>query len=305
MLYGALVIIGLLVLWAALKQGKKHSPYLEQASPTFYEHSWGYQQQALDLQSLNNRTLGQAARQHINKLQKNLGKLAALKVLVFTLALVFIGLKLNQSVFQTSAAIIVGCVVIGGYIFAYQWFKKRQKAMFDRAFPDALNLMSSAISAGESITQAIAYVGKQLDNEVGREFKLMSVRLQLGEPEDTVFRKSCHRFPYSSFQFFIITLRANMRRGGQLKEVMSRLNRLMFNAHAMEKKKFVMTSEARMSAKIVAAIPFLFLFVLQFLSPENYAFVMHNPDGRPILYYMLVSEGIGIGIIWLLMKGVK
>ncbi|MUL06124.1 pilus assembly protein TadB, partial [Aliivibrio fischeri] len=65
------------------------------------------------------------------------------------------------------------------------------------------------------------------------------------------------------------------------------------------------TSEARASAKIVAAIPFIFLFMLQYLSPENYEFVMFNPAGRPILYYVLISESIGILIIWLLMRGVR
>ena len=73
----------------------------------------------------------------------------------------------------------------------------------------------------------------------------------------------------------------------------------------MERKKFAMTSEARISAKIVGATPFVFLFLLQFLSPENFEFIMFSEPGRPILYYMLVSETIGLAIIWALMKGVK
>ena len=177
--------------------------------------------------------------------------------------------------------------------------------MFEESFPDALNMLTSAVSAGESIMHAIMFVGKSLDGEVGKEFKVMGDRLQLGESPDSVFRKSCRRFPYPSFQFFVITLRANMSRGGQLKDVMTRLNRLMFEARAIEKKKYALTSEARTSAKIVGAIPFFFLFMLQYLSPENYEFVMFNPAGRPILYYVLISEAIGMTIIWLLMKSVR
>ena len=100
-------------------------------------------------------------------------------------------------------------------------------------------------------------------------------------------------------------MRANLQRGGQLKEVMTRLNRLMFDARAVDKKKYALTSEARASAKIVAAIPFIFLWLLQFLSPENYEFVMFDPAGRYILYYVLFSEFVGISIIWKLMKGVE
>ncbi|MGC3834547.1 type II secretion system F family protein [Moritella viscosa] len=133
----------------------------------------------------------------------------------------------------------------------------------------------------------------------------MGERLQLGETPDKVFQKSCVRYPYPTFQFFVITLRANMQRGGQLKEIITRLNRLIFDSNAIEKKKYAMTSEARASAKIVGAIPFIFLFILQYLSPENFEFVMFSDSGKPILYYVLVSELIGMSIIWSLMKGVK
>lgn len=96
-----------------------------------------------------------------------------------------------------------------------------------------------------------------------------------------------------------------MQRGGQLKDIIMRLNRLMFDARAIEKKKFALTSEARTSAKIVAAIPFIFILMLKYMNPENYEFVMFNPEGRPILYYVLGSEFIGITIVWMLMKAVK
>jgi Flp pilus assembly protein TadB len=86
---------------------------------------------------------------------------------------------------------------------------------------------------------------------------------------------------------------------------MMRLNRMMFNARSIDKKKYALTSEARTSAKIVAAIPFFFLFVLQYLSPENFEFVMFDPDGKVILYYVLISEAIGIAIVWGLMKSVR
>ncbi|CAE6877721.1 hypothetical protein ACOMICROBIO_NCLOACGD_00015 [Vibrio sp. B1ASS3] len=32
---------------------------------------------------------------------------------------------------------------------------------------------------------------------------------------------------------------------------------------------------------------------------------MFNPEGRPLLYYLVISEAIGMAIIWALMKRVK
>jgi len=211
----------------------------------------------------------------------------------------------NITFFRTHWFFVSPPIFIFSAVLGYLWLANRAKNNFESAFPDALNMLASAVSAGESIMYAIIFVGQSLDNDVGREFKLMGERLQLGETPDKVFQKSCMRYPYPTFLFFVITLRANMQRGGQLKEIISRLNRLIFDSNAMEKKKYAMTSEARSSAKIVGSIPFIFLFILQYLSPENFEFVMFNDAGKPILYYVLLSEFIGMSIIWSLMKGVK
>ncbi|WP_217522290.1 type II secretion system F family protein [Vibrio metschnikovii] len=301
-----LIILGIVLLLVAKRKQKQEGyDYLAQYSRTRYVDSMTSEQQAIDMKSLSDRSLQDRFNQGWKNLSKQLGKLALLKVMIFLVGLVFLGIEFNQRFIRGSALLVIVITVIAGVFFAYLWLKKREQTQFEESFPDALNMLSSAVSSGESITHAIMYVGNTLNNEVGKEFKIMGKRLQLGESPDDVFRKACLRFPYPSFHFFVITLRANMQRGGQLKEVILRLNRLLFNARSIEKKKYALTSEARTSAKIVAAIPIFFLFILQYLSPENYEFVMFDPSGRPILFYVLISEAIGIAIVWGLMKSVR
>ncbi|MBT0000041.1 type II secretion system F family protein [Vibrio alginolyticus] len=306
MMWLLLLMIGILLLLVGLRQRKSaRYDYLAEFAKTVHVESMIAEHQAIDMKSLSDRTLKDRLDQSWRSLSKQLGKLALLKVLGFIALLIFLGVEFNQRFVRGSDLMVVVIVVVVGLTFAYFWLQKREQTQFEDSFPDALNMLSSAVSSGESITHAIMYVGNTLNSDVGREFKIMGKRLQLGESPDDVFRKACLRFPYPSFHFFVITLRANMQRGGQLKEVILRLNRLLFNARSIEKKKFALTSEARTSAKIVAAIPFFFLFMLQYLSPENYEFVMFDPAGRPILYYVLISEAIGIAIVWGLMKSVR
>ncbi|MFH4663371.1 type II secretion system F family protein [Vibrio cidicii] len=306
MMWLLLLIIGILLLLLGIRQRKSaRYDYLAEFAKTVHVDSMIAEHQAIDMKSLSDRTLKDRLDQSWKNLSKQLGKLALLKVLGFIALLIFLGVEFNQRFVRGSDLMVVVIVVVAGLTFAYFWLQKREQTQFEDSFPDALNMLSSAVSSGESITHAIMYVGNTLNSDVGREFKIMGKRLQLGESPDDVFRKACLRFPYPSFHFFVITLRANMQRGGQLKEVILRLNRLLFNARSIEKKKFALTSEARTSAKIVAAIPFFFLFMLQYLSPENYEFVMFDPAGRPILYYVLISEAIGIAIVWGLMKSVR
>ncbi|WCP80841.1 type II secretion system F family protein [Vibrio harveyi] len=180
-----------------------------------------------------------------------------------------------------------------------------QAQRFKDNFPDALNILSGALSSGQSIVHAFEYVGTQLDNEVGEEFKKMSERLLIGEDPDDVLARSAASFPYVEYFFFAATIRINLSRGGQLKDVINRINRIMFEARAIEKKKNALTSEARASAKIIAALPVIFIMILKVTSPENYNFVMFEDGGKPIFYYVLISEAIGFFFIYMILRGVK
>jgi len=192
-----------------------------------------------------------------------------------------------------------------GFFFGWQWLVNKRRKDFEMTFPDALNMMMSAITAGESITKSIGYVGKTLDNDIGRVFLHMSEHLQLGESPEQVFKRACKMVPYPAFLFFIVTIRANMTRGGQLKSVMARLIRVLVDARTLEKKKMAMTSEARLSAKIVAIIPVLFMLLLNYINPGDVDFILTDPKGRLVLYYVLGSEFIGLFIVWLLVRGVR
>lgn len=308
MIYWLALILGGLALLIAFWPGRSQSNrkyYLEESAKTFQVGSIEQAQQAVDLHSLSDRTRQKQLQDTASRLQRQIGKMAAVKITLFIAALAVGAVVINEHLLRGNILIVLLIIECAGLIAGYLWLQQREKKQFDEAFPDALNMLASAVSAGESITHAIIYVGNTLEGEVGKEFGRMGDRLQLGESADSVFRKSCARFPYPAFHFFVITLRANMQRGGQLKDVITRLNRLMFDSRAIEKKKLSLTSEARASAKIVAAIPFLFMFGLQFFSPQNYEFIMFDPDGRPLLYYLIISESIGLGIVWSLMKGAQ
>lgn len=198
----------------------------------------------------------------------------------------------------------LGIIPILFIMFILKLSGLREKKFKDN-FPDALNILSGALSSGQSIVHAFEYVGTQLDNEVGKEFKKMSERLLIGEDPDDVLARSASTFPYVEYFFFASTIRINLSRGGQLKNVINRINRIMFEARAIEKKKNALTSEARSSAKIIAALPVVFMFILKLTSPENYQFVMFEEGGKPIFYYVLISELIGFFLISMILRSVK
>ncbi|NOJ24261.1 type II secretion system F family protein [Vibrio coralliilyticus] len=306
-MFWSLVMIlgGVFFLLSVLLQDRRRRQYFKDVSQSSVSQLVGDVGQAIDLRTLEETSWLQQGKSRVISSYYQLGSQPALKVIAIIILGLVVSIYVNQTYFRVhQVAFSIGINLIF-MLLGMNWLQAREKQHFEEAFPDALTMLASAVSAGEGLMQSFIFVGRTLDGPVGKEFKKMGDRLQMGESTNAVFSKSCQRFPYPSFHFFVITMRANIDRGGQIKEVVAKLNRVMFSARAIEKKKYALTSEARVSAKIVGALPFFFLFLLQYISPDNFEFVMFHPDGRPVLYYVMISECIGMGLIWLLMKGVR
>lgn len=234
-----------------------------------------------------------------------IGRFSYLKIVLF-LTIVILGSFYVSSTFFTFDAVMTTAISTGLFsIVAVRWLVAKREKNFNKAFPDALNIMMSAVTAGESLNHAFAYVGTTLDTDIGLEFMNMSDRMNLGESPELIFKRSANNFPYPAYLFFLVAIQANITKGGQLKEVFRRLIRILTEARNLEKKKMAMTSEARISAKIVASIPFVFMFAMQFFAPENLHYVLFEPGGKWILYYVFGSIFFGMLIITWLVKRVK
>lgn len=187
-------------------------------------------------------------------------------------------------------------------VLVWKLGERRNQKMFNAMFPEVIQILTAAASSGAGLLQALERCGRDLTGQLGEEFKSIHKRLAIGEDPIAVFEDSYSRYPYKEFYFFITIIRTNLSKGGQIREVISRLGRIIADAKKMEQKKRAMTSEARMSAMIVASFPIGFFFFMQFTMPENFDFLINDPSGRYVLYYVFGSEVIGMLIIWWLMR---
>ncbi|HDR1180764.1 TPA: type II secretion system F family protein, partial [Pasteurella multocida] len=187
-------------------------------------------------------------------------------------------------------------------ILVWKLGQYRNQKMFNAMFPEVIQIMNAAATGGAGLLQSLERCGKDLTGQLGEEFKAIHKRLALGEDPMSVFEDSYSRYPYKEFYFFITIIRTNLSKGGQIREVITRLGRVIADSKKMEQKKKAMTSEARMSAFIVASFPIAFFLFMQFAMPENFDFLLNDPSGRYVLYYVFGSEAFGMLIIWWLMR---
>lgn len=228
---------------------------------------------------------------------------------IYIILYILISLIISRSIsiimlseFDVWSVLILTLIMV---VLGYRYLVTKRRVDFENTFPDALNILMSAVTAGDSLLKAMSYVGDTMDNAIGREFKLMSERLKIGDAPEKVLQRSCKNYPYPEFLFFTLTLRANISCGGQLKGILAKLIRVLIDSRTLEKKKMAMTSEARISAKIVAAIPFVFMIIMNYINPNSVDFVLNDPQGKYILYYVVGSEFIGLGIVLFLVRRVR
>lgn len=263
------------------------------------------QSSALNIKSLTEQPFKAKLRVGVRNLQDTLGEKFSLAVILYFVAVGFASYWIHGLLPQIPLFALLPLLLVVAGAAAVLVLKQVQKKQFEACFPDALRTLTGAVSSGESLHQSIVFAGQSLDNIVGREFKNMGRKLSLGHTMEEVLVASCQRFPYQTFIFFVLALKANTSRGGQLRNIFKNLEQIMNNNQALQKKMNALTSEVRMSAKIIGALPPAFFLFMKYITPENFEFVIHHPHGQMLLAYVASSEALGMLIIWWLMRKVR
>ncbi|EOZ7471427.1 type II secretion system F family protein [Enterobacter hormaechei] len=225
-----------------------------------------------------------------------------MKGLIIAVISIIVLLLVNANWFQFDVIFLLLASVFIAFVTQIRVGRALRRRYFESSFPEVLSVINSAVSAGNSIHQALHRCGEGIDGDLGKMFKRIDRRLNLGEEPERVFNDAWKEYQYREFYFFNIVMLVSMQLGGQLRVLVGRLSRIITNSKNMARRKAAMTSEARMSAKIVAAMPLLFFCGMKYFSPENFEFVIHDSLGRIVLYYVIISEAIGMAIIFYLVK---
>ena len=188
-------------------------------------------------------------------------------------------------------------VVFGSAIFSI-WLilfivKRKVKKQFYETFPEALSTIIGVISSGSSISVAFQQCAK-MEGSVGRAMKEVSARMEVGENPHNVLFNSYRLLPFNEYYFFVLTVMVNLDGGGELKDVLTNLSKVLTSNAALAKIRDGKTAELRMTLMILSLIPPGFILLLKALAEENYELLVNTDGGHYILYYVAGSVLLGI-----------
>jgi tight adherence protein B len=219
------------------------------------------------------------------------------RLIVYILVGVIVGIFLNQRYIGYDNYIVIPASFITTIVTIIFFKKKRISKKFYETFPEALNAFSGVVSSGYAVTTGFKACGNSIDGIVGKIMKEIDSRLEIGESAESVLFNSYQRLPFPEYYFFILTIMVNLDSGGELKEIFSRLAKMLTNNRILAKTRDGKTAELRMSIKILGCMPFCFVFALKGISETHYHYLVDTTVGHYLLYYVIASVAVGFLII--------
>lgn len=170
------------------------------------------------------------------------------------------------------------------------------------SLPDAIDAITRSCRAGVPVANTFGQVAAHLSGPLATEFRNIDHWLKLGVPLRQVIQTSAGRVPMAEYRFFVVILIINQEAGGRLGETLERLAITLRQRRELALKVQSKTSEARASAKIVAALFPCCLGYMYLKSPEDFDFLFNDPVGSSVLIYALCSVTLGMLITHLMVK---
>jgi len=238
----------------------------------------------------------------ISKLREKLDKtgkeISLLQYLLGSIGALVASFLLFKFVLGIGPAITVLLSIFMGLMVPHmvtgRWVNQRMKK-FMMILPDAIDLIIRGLRSGLPVTESVNVIRDEIEEPVRSVFADISQSVRIGVSFEDSLMKAAKKLQLNEFNFFVISVALQRETGGNLAEILENLSTTI-RARAMMKLKIkAITSEARMSAYIVGALPFLVMLALSVLSPGYLAPLTDDVRGNIAAGCAATSFLIGMG----------
>ena len=166
--------------------------------------------------------------------------------------------------------VTLGLVFIGGF-GAPRWFvgfciSRRQKK-FTKEFSNAIDVIVRGVKSGLPVNECLKIIAKEAPAPVNEEFHQLTEGIRIGLSLEQALERMQDRMPLHEVRFFGIVLLIQQQTGGNLAEALGNLAGVLRGRKMMEGKIKALSSEAKASAMIIGALPFLVMVMVSLTSP--------------------------------------
>ena len=210
--------------------------------------------------------------------------------LVIGVLAVAICLALGFPIYAAAAIGIAGTFGLPRWLINRR--RKKRFTKFQREFANAIDVIVRGVKAGLPLNDCIAIAADETDQPVKTEFRRIVESQRMGvSVADAVSRMPEH-IPIAEVNFFAIAVGIQQVSGGNLSEALSNLSGVLRERQRMKGKISAMSMEAKASASIIAALPFIVMVLVYITSPDYIMLMFTDQLGHVML---------GAGAIWMVL----
>jgi tight adherence protein B len=184
------------------------------------------------------------------------------------------------------------------YMYMIQRASRRQAALTSQ-LPDALDMLSSALRSGYALTRGFQVVSSQMHPPIADEFQRVLQEVQVGISVSDALEGLLARSDSYDLELVVAAMQTQLTMGGNLSEVLDNIAGMIRERVRLQGEIDAATSEGRMSAGILVAMPIVMALIISAVSPGYL-----NPlfEQRLGLMLLMIAGGLMLAGVLIIRK---
>ena len=164
-------------------------------------------------------------------------------------------------------------VLLGGLglVAPYMYMKSRsakRQAVLTSQLPDALDMLSAALRSGYALTRGFQVVASQMHAPISEEFERLLREVRVGISVSEALDGMLARSNSYDLELVIAAVQTQLTMGGNLAEVLDNIAGMIRERVKLQGEINAATSEGRMSASILVAMPIVMGVAISIINPS-------------------------------------
>lgn len=219
---------------------------------------------------------------------------------VTAVVLGFVGFISGQKLIVTAGLFFIGGLGLPHWYVGFA-IKRRQKKFVDE-FSNAIDVIVRGVKSGLPVNECLKIIAAEAPKPINEEFEQLVEGFRIGLSLEQGMTRMYERMPLQEVSFFGIVLLIQQKTGGNLAEALTNLAGVLRGRKLMEGKIRALSSEAKASAMIIGALPFLVMGAVKLSSPTYLDPLFMTKPGNFILLGAGCWMGMGIFVMKKMMQ---
>ena len=183
------------------------------------------------------------------------------------------------------------------FLLFLRFRRARRKKAMEKDFPSALDIIVRGVKSGLPLNDCLRIVSREIPDPLGSEFARMVEQQGHGLPIAEAVDRLAERVPLTEANFFAIVIGLQTKTGGRLAESLDNLVSVLRARVQLRAKIRSMSSEAKASGGIIAALPPVVTLLVYITSPAYISLLFTEAIGNVVLIGSAIWMLIGVFVM--------